>query len=436
MLEYFTYKKVKKHRGQKAEKQRLEKEKGDAAKSHKDEETPSPKPRTSTEEGAPILDQEDEKFLEHLTSSDASAEGDDDDETPPPLPPRIKTPEIDLESDSSSVESRDQGKPPAKGKENDKDKDKDKSKPDGADKAAPKRFSFITRRITRKRKPGQTGTSSSGLSPSHLEVPKQEAHKEKSDIAEVLDDLDLSAQNNKAFSLSKESAEMVRRFTQVLKDIVNGVPTAYGDLVNLIEDRDGILARNYEKLPKSLKKLVAQLPEKLTSTLAPELLAVAAESQGLSSKGGDGDEGGLKGAARRFLTPHNLRELVTKPGAVVGMLKAIVNVLKTRWPAFIGTNVLWSVAVFLLLSVLWYCHKRGRETRLEREASAAADADPVDGSDRIEELPDDPQLPAPPADSRSSGVASPKGKGEGVKSSPLPPPPPIGERARSASKGK
>jgi hypothetical protein len=45
----------------------------------------------------------------------------------------------------------------------------------------------------------------------------------------------------------------------------------------------------------------------------------------------------------------------------------------------------------VLLFVLWYCHKRGREVRLEKEDAANA----VDGSDRIEELPDDPALPAP-----------------------------------------
>lgn len=43
--------------------------------------------------------------------------------------------------------------------------------------------------------------------------------------------------------------------------------------------------------------------------------------------------------------------------------------------------------------VLWYCHKRGREVRLEREKSASET--PIDGSSRIEELPDDPLLPGP-----------------------------------------
>jgi hypothetical protein len=43
--------------------------------------------------------------------------------------------------------------------------------------------------------------------------------------------------------------------------------------------------------------------------------------------------------------------------------------------------------------VLWYCHKRGREVRLEREKSEAEAAAAVDAGDRIEELPDDPALP-------------------------------------------
>lgn len=46
----------------------------------------------------------------------------------------------------------------------------------------------------------------------------------------------------------------------------------------------------------------------------------------------------------------------------------------------------------MLLFVLWYCYKRGRDVRLEREKTENT----IDGGDRIEELPDDPTLPAPP----------------------------------------
>jgi hypothetical protein len=64
-------------------------------------------------------------------------------------------------------------------------------------------------------------------------------------------------------------------------------------------------------------------------------------------------------------------------------------------PTTLPTNVISLV----LMLMLWYCYKRGREVRLEREKTESA----IDGSDRIEELPDDPQLPAPsPGNSRST----------------------------------
>ncbi|KAI0448709.1 hypothetical protein F5B21DRAFT_496707 [Xylaria acuta] len=415
MLEYFSYKKVKKHREEKAaaEKQKLEKEEKEKDKQATSEtavstsppriiSTPADDEDNVAVEGTPVLDHEDEKFLEQLTSP-SSASLDDEYETPPPLPPRVKTPVMDIDSDDGSSTS---SKKDANKESKSKGKEKESQKPSKEHK--PKRFTFSLRR-----KPVPPKSSSEeGLYPATLAVPGapgegEEARQETSAMARILDDLDLSARNNRAFSLSAESAEMVRRFTQVLRDLVNGVPTAYGDLVHLIEDRDGVLARNYERLPGGLKKLVAQLPDKLTSSLAPELLAVAAEAQGVNAGGKEGGGGGLKDAARKFLTPGNLHDIVTKPGALVGLLKGIVNALKTRFPAFIGTNVLWSLAVFLLLSMLWYCHKRGREVRLEREATEADERekergkvegdDTIDGQARVEELPDDPMLPAAPA---------------------------------------
>lgn len=53
----------------------------------------------------------------------------------------------------------------------------------------------------------------------------------------------------------------------------------------------------------------------------------------------------------------------------------------------------------VLMFVLWYCHKRGREVRLEREKSTSA----VEAGSRIEELSDDDSV----VESRS-GRASPK----------------------------
>lgn len=162
----------------------------------------------------------------------------------------------------------------------------------------------------------------------------------------VLNDLNLAAVNNHAFSLSKESQELVQKFTVILKDLVNGVPTAYDDLVHLLDDSQGTLAKSYEHLPSFLQKLITQLPTKLTGSLAPELLAVATEAQALDTAAASAAAGGFGAAAKSFLKPTSLKDLVTKPGAVVGLLKTIMNALKLRWPAFMGTNVLLSLGLF------------------------------------------------------------------------------------------
>jgi len=132
----------------------------------------------------------------------------------------------------------------------------------------------------------------------------------------------------------------------ILKDLVNGVPTAYDDLVHLLDDSQGTLAKSYDHLPSFLQKLITQLPTKLTGSLAPELLAVATEAQAFGTASAGASSGGFGAAAKSFLKPTSLKDLVTKPGAVVGLLKTIMNALKLRWPAFMGTNVLLSLGLF------------------------------------------------------------------------------------------
>ncbi|RFU74112.1 ring-like domain-containing [Trichoderma arundinaceum] len=391
MLEYFSYKKYKKNREEREGKEVKKndgKTEADASKpvAKKDEGKKDETYDSSSSEHQlqrAVLKPEDERFLEELLAQT-------DDVPPPPLPPRIYTYDVDWHSgseasaDESKKTTDDEADQAVKASEAVKKEgdsadaigkvDKGKEKAD----KKPNRFSLL---FTRNKKPADSLKSSDTLKPDTENVTPKEAEREKKDLHQVLDRLNLSAKNNKVVSESKESSDLLQRFTQVFKDLVNGVPTAYDDLTKLIEDRDGSINRLFEKLPSSLKKLVTQLPEKLTTTLAPEILAAAAESQGIKAA-----ESGMKGTAKRMLFSQNLADLVKKPGAIVGMLRAIVEVLKTRWPAFIGMNVIWSVALSLLLVVLWYCYKRGREERILREeAGAGAEAD----GQRFEELSDD-----------------------------------------------
>lgn len=72
--------------------------------------------------------------------------------------------------------------------------------------------------------------------------------------------------------------------------------------------------------------------------------------------------------------------------------------------------------------VLWYCHKRGKETRLEREKSESGGGEPVEAGDRMEELPDDPALPGA---STNPTIVEPAREGSDKLA-----PPPIGKNAK------
>ncbi|KAK4238209.1 hypothetical protein C8A03DRAFT_15293 [Achaetomium macrosporum] len=310
---------------------------------------------------APLLDDEDEQFLERLVSA---SDNEEEEGPPPPLPPRPKTPVLTWDSDSESF------------------REPDTKEPSASTTTATKRPNRLSRLFHRS-KP----SSSNSLTVPTSTVPPDEEDREWADLNRLLSRLDLQptatatsrdANSKKAkakaaaLTASAEVQSLLRQFVLVLKDIMRGAPTAVDDLVALLDGRNDALKRGFDKLPSSMQKLVTQLPKKLTSALGPEVLAAAAEAQGLKGKR-DTDKG-----FKSFFMPRNLGDLVMTPAVVQSMLKAIVNALKVRWPAFVGTNVLWSAAVFLLLFVLWYCHKRGREEREKRKGEA-------DGTGDVEE---------------------------------------------------
>ncbi|TKA61146.1 hypothetical protein B0A49_09159 [Cryomyces minteri] len=202
----------------------------------------------------------------------------------------------------------------------------------------------------------------------------EKAKKENEEVSVILDKLNLSAINNRVFSFSKESQEIYEKFTVVLKDIVNGAPTAYDDLEKLLNNSSGELDRMFGNMPPFVKTLVKSLPAKMTSSIGPDLLAMASEKPSLkvseadvaSAAAAPAAESSKDGKKKKSRIP-SLKSLVSEQGAAASMLKSILGYLKMRFPAFIsGTNVLMSLAVFILLFVFWYCHKRGKEVRLAR----------------------------------------------------------------------
>lgn len=346
MLEYFGYKQYKKYKTEKEAKEAAATD-GNNGATQPPASRPSPSRRQTSSRSlspagsaatdrtgggaAPVLDRRDEAFFRRILS-DPGAEDSDDEHLRPPLPPRSKTPEYTWESDESRRAASWKEETPKKAATVAVDQPK-------ADGKKPNKIAFLFSKV----RGGDKDKQLAPVKPATM-TPEEEA-REKDDLSRVLDDLNLSAKNNKAIPLSAESSELVRQFTLALKDLVNGVPTAVDDIKRLVEDKDGTIKKSFDKLPNGMKKLVTNLPDKFTASLGPEVLAAAAKSQGIhQAEVGAGET--VKGAAKRVFTPSTLSDLVTKPGAVVGMLKAIVNALKLRWPAFIGTNAIISVALF------------------------------------------------------------------------------------------
>jgi len=183
------------------------------------------------------------------------------------------------------------------------------------------------------------------------------------ELTDALEQLNLTAEEGRALALSAETKALLGQFTQVLKDIGNGAPTAYKDLTSLLDTSSKQLEETFTGLPSFMQKLIKTLPAKLK----PELLqAAAAASPALATEGG-------------------FKALVTQPGALMSLLKSAVNILKLRFPMALGANAALSMGLFVVLLVLWYFYKRGKEVRLEKERLAAATLAEAEGAAMLTE---------------------------------------------------
>lgn len=180
--------------------------------------------------------------------------------------------------------------------------------------------------------------------------------KQEKEVSVLLDNLSLSNINNRVFSFSAESQKYYDRFTQVLKDTLNGAPTAYEDMDKLMKDAGPTLEKHFNSMPPFVQTLVKSLPAKLGATLGPELMAAASEKPGNDLKArmestNKSDAGGASaesnaGEKKKRRIP-GLKSLTSSNGVVASILRNIVNFLQVRFPFLVSTtNVVMSLAVF------------------------------------------------------------------------------------------
>ena len=328
---------------------------------------------------APVLSEEDEHFLNRITS---------DVEAPPPLPARPNAQFLPCAGDTKSNDAQSalmngaQNIPlpdtptewtdeptivEVSGTSTEETTSKKSGRPTWS---WLRRDSRDTKRKNQEAAAGGLTDVAAALKPADAKpnedkvVEDREAKKEEEDMTIVLERLNLAAVNNRVFSISDETQELLQKFNQIFKDLVNGVPTAYDDLESLLTNGDRQLQRTFSNLPSFLQKLIETLPAKMTQGFAPEIIAAAAERAERS--GVNMQTAGKAAAAAKkmgFKTP-SLKDMIGKPGAVATMMRSIIGFLRARFPAFLGMNVLWSLALFgeayqeltVLLEVTDSCH--------------------------------------------------------------------------------
>ncbi|KAH0346550.1 hypothetical protein KCU81_g3885, partial [Aureobasidium melanogenum] len=255
---------------------------------------------------------------------------------------------------------------------------------------------------------GNTKAQDTAEAAAKAQSPESKEQDER-EVSVLLDRLNLSAINNRVFSFSDQSQRLYSEFTLILKDIVNGAPTAWEDLETLLKENEKHLEQMFKNMPPFVQTLVKSLPAKFASSMGPEIMAMAGDKPGndlkkqmeaastaSSSASASAANPYLKNKKQKRKVP-NIKDLASSKGTVTSMLTNIVNFLKVRFPAFVtGTNVVMSLAVFILLFVFWYCHKRGKQVRMLREsesAKASANASEVETSASEDEGAD--EKPAP-----------------------------------------
>lgn len=180
--------------------------------------------------------------------------------------------------------------------------------------------------------------------------------KDEQEVSVLLDRLHMSSINNRVFAFSKESQKVYESFTIVLKDMINGAPTAYDDMEKLLRENEGQLGKMFGTMPPFVQTLVKSLPAKLGTSLGPEFLAAASNQPGNDMKARMAaasktaptmpEPAPSADGQKKTMVP-SVKKLMKEQGAVTGILKSIVNFLQVRFPLLMtGTNVVMSLAVF------------------------------------------------------------------------------------------
>ncbi|ORY82569.1 hypothetical protein BCR37DRAFT_315924 [Protomyces lactucae-debilis] len=139
-------------------------------------------------------------------------------------------------------------------------------------------------------------------------------------------------------AITDNTKELLADFMQILKDIQSGGKLTGKDLKAFFDAHAKDLKAANDSVPGFVKTLVLKL---LPISAIPKM------------------------------------EDLAKPGALMSLIKSVLQVLKTKFPAFVGGSVLSVLSVLIVLLAVWHAYTRGRDERLAQEQESMSVAMPA-----------------------------------------------------------
>ncbi|KAF8757155.1 hypothetical protein RHS01_03703 [Rhizoctonia solani] len=160
--------------------------------------------------------------------------------------------------------------------------------------------------------------------------------KEQKDLAEVLDSLNMQAGQQGIAFTTPDTKALLQQFTQIIKDLVNGVPTAYNDLIEVRPSLTVGLASFF----------VSEINPVATTWNTPDVFAAMTAAAAAPTTG---DQSQAETAPKSSAGPgskFNPMSFFTKTNPKTGTKsRTLPGPGQTRFPLLAGTNALMSMGI-------------------------------------------------------------------------------------------
>jgi hypothetical protein len=213
-----------------------------------------------------------------------------------------------------------------------------------------------------------TKDESPAVSEDDIEPSKSEPEAQQTQIMKLLSAFNLSLMPGKKDVATKDQKKTADAALKGKKKEVKTLSEKLGDTfrVQAVSDNTKQLLADFMQILKDIQsggKLTGQDLKAFFDAHAKDLKAA-----------NDSVPGFVKTLVLKLLPISAIPRMedLAKPGALMSLIKSVLQVLKTRFPAFVGGSVLSVLSVLIVLLAVWHAYTRGRDERLAHAEEAMA----------------------------------------------------------------